>query len=95
MREIERLTHASTKSLDMAVQVFELANQAYDLFIEEEPQERRALLEVLLSNCDMAGGVLTPTYRKPFNLLVELAKSTTENGPPPGDSEGGRPIWSG
>jgi len=73
-RELDRLTQADDSSLNLGLQVIELAKRAYDLYIEQAPQERAKLLEVLLSNCTMAEGTLTPIYREPFDILVELAR---------------------
>ena len=70
-------------------------NQAYDLFIEEEPFEKRLMLEILLSNCTLAGGELTPQYRRPFDILIELASAQNEGSSPSGGQEGELPRWSG
>ena len=87
-RELERLTLADDSSLDLGLRVFELANRAYDLYIEQQPSERAKLLEVLLSNCTMTDGELTPTYRKPFDILVDLANES-QGGSSKNDPDGG------
>ena len=51
--------------------VLELANSWYSLFISREHHEQRRMLDLVLSNCTLADGVLTPTYRKPFNFLEQ------------------------
>ena len=93
--DIQRLTRVSAKSLDYAIQVFELANRAYDLMISREPRDQRALLEVLLSNSVLAEGRLAITFQSPFD---ELAKRPDEDKTENGDS--GSPdrrhsVWSG
>jgi DNA invertase Pin-like site-specific DNA recombinase len=79
--EVTMLTSVSAQTLDTAVEVFKLANRAYDLMIRQEPVERRKLLDVLFSNCTLAEGRLTVTWRKPFDLLVLSPDDPdTENG---------------
>jgi len=93
--EIQRLTRASAKNIDTAIQVFELANRAYDLLNSREPREQRRLLEVLFSNFVLAEGRLTVTWRKPFDVLAEAGSAENENG---GDSDAQNrrhSVWSG
>ena len=93
--EIQRLTRVSAKNLDVAIQVFELANRAYDLMISREPREQRRLLEVLISNSVLAEGRLTLTWREPFDQLAQPpVEPETENGD--SDSQNRRhSVWSG
>jgi hypothetical protein len=48
----------------------ELAKQAEFLYRSQDPGEQRRLPETVLSNCTFDAGTLTPTYNKPFDLLV-------------------------
>lgn len=57
--EVERLGKANAKNMDMALSVFELSNSAYDLMSRRETRKQRRLLEVLLSNSELAGGELS------------------------------------
>ena len=41
------------------------------MFLRQEPAEQRRLLKTLLSNCTLTAGTLCPTYRRPFDALVE------------------------
>ena len=77
------------------VQLLELVKSAYDLYLRLKPAQRRQVLDVVLSNCELAAGDITPTYRKPFDILAELA--TAGNEPAPGSSDPGavHPVWSG
>ncbi len=90
-----RITRETAKNLDTAIQVFELVNRAYDLFISWEARDQRVLLEVLLSNSALAEGRITVTYRKPVDILAEIADPKNEED---GDSASQyrRPSeWSG
>ncbi|MFM2163427.1 MAG: hypothetical protein RLZZ383_2939, partial [Pseudomonadota bacterium] len=81
--EIQRLARATAKNLDTAIQVFELVNRVYDLFISRDARDQRVLLEVLLSNSVLAEGRITVTYRKHSDILSEIADPENEEG---GDS---------
>lgn len=93
--EMERLANASAKNMDMAISVFELANSAYDLLSRREPQEQRRLLEILLSNSELANGEFTVTFRKPFCYLASWNDDPNDEGPSGGDSGGAHSEWSG
>ena len=53
------------------VTLLELANNAQRLFAQQEPREKRRLLNFLLSNCTWNDGVLTAKFRQPFDMLAE------------------------
>ena len=93
--EITRLTTVSAKTLDTAIEVFKLANRAYDLMISREPREQRRLLDVLFSNSTLAEGALSVTWRKPFDLLALSADPETEDGGDPGSQDRRHSVWSG
>ncbi len=57
-----------------ASRTLELANKAYSLYVRQNPVEQAKLLKMVLSNCRIDAVNLTPTYRKPFNLIFERAK---------------------
>ena len=52
------------------VQLLELAQRAHALFESQPSQQKRKILNFVLSNCTWKGGELTAQYRKPFDLLV-------------------------
>ena len=51
--------------------IFELAKRAEFLYKSQNPRRTARLLETVLSNCTLNSGTLTPTYTKPFDLLVK------------------------
>ncbi len=53
------------------VEILELANRAYDMYLGQSAEERRKLMGQLLSNCTFYRGSLYPTYRKPFDILAK------------------------
>ncbi len=85
-REQERMLESQLSSLSAQVttdtvltvsRIFELANRAHFLYLTRNTAERGQLLKSLLLNCSTDGVNLSPTYRKPFDLIFEHAK--TEN----------------
>lgn len=53
----------------------ELANKAYFLYVRQKPTEQAKLLKMVLSNCQIDAVSITPTYRKPFDLIFARAKN--------------------
>ena len=68
------------------IRILELAQNAYSFYVKQEPREKRKLLDRLLSNCTLDGLTLYPTYKKPFDLIVEGVK-TTEKLPRPDSNQ--------
>jgi site-specific DNA recombinase len=53
------------------VMLLELAQNARRLYVRQPPQEKRRLLDTLLSNCTWGGNELKPTLKQPFDLIAE------------------------
>jgi site-specific DNA recombinase len=62
---------ANVNYFDQGVRILELAHRAYPLYLRQDSFEKRKLLDFLLSNCTLNDGILCPTYRKPFDILVK------------------------
>ena len=62
--------------------IIELANDAYDIYLQENRKEQRTLLNTLLSNCTFYRGTLCPTYRKPFDILAKGLEFQSMRGRP-------------
>ncbi|PYX52813.1 MAG: hypothetical protein DMG76_28045 [Acidobacteria bacterium] len=78
--------------------IFELANQAYSLYLTRNHAERAQLLKRVLLNCDTDGVSLWPIYRYPYDLISERAKNQEWSGRedlnlrPPGPELGGAEL---
>jgi len=57
------------------VGILELAQQAYSLYVGASPQNKRDIVRSLLLNCTLKDTTLCPTYRKPYQLLLEALKT--------------------
>ena len=64
--ELSRLQSLNRINLERSSEILELAQAAYSLYIRQNLQEKRKLLDTVLSNCLLKDGTLYPTYRKPF-----------------------------
>jgi hypothetical protein len=71
LRSVEEHQAANQTYLEEGVRLLELAQRAHKLFQEQEPREKRRLLNFLLSNCSWKGRELTAVFRQPFDLLVD------------------------
>ena len=72
-RELERAENPE-RALDR-VRILELANKAHSLYVTQTPQEKAKLLRMVLSNCSVDAVSAYPTYRKPFDMIFERAKT--------------------
>ena len=72
---IEGLKNAVTSDRAMnAERIFELANNAYSLYVSQDSTEKAKLLRMLFSNCSVSDVSVTPAYRKPFDVIFKRAK---------------------
>ncbi len=69
---------ANESYINEGVMLVELANRAADLFERQPPKEKRKLLDFVLSNCEWSGGVLTPVFRQPFDMIADTAIALNE-----------------
>lgn len=54
----------------IATKILELAKNLEFSYKTQNSSEQRRLVEAVLSNCSFDRGTLSPTYAKPFDLLV-------------------------
>jgi site-specific DNA recombinase len=80
--ELEKLTEPAPRFDVTADRILELAKTAHLLYREQSASQQRKLLDTVLSNCTFDRGTLSPTWIKPFDLIVEGNRT--------GDWRGGR-----
>ncbi len=68
---LERLQNASDEQMALGLSILELAKDAHSLFETMDAIEQAKLLRIVLSNCTLKDGKLSPTYKKPFDVLAE------------------------
>ena len=62
---------ANDKYLKYGINILELAEDAYNLYIEQSPEEKAKMLKIILSNCILKDGKLSYEYKKPFDILAK------------------------
>ena len=72
--------NTDSTSLLSIERILELANKAYFLYVTRKPAEQAELLRKVLLNCSIDGVSLTPTYRKPFDLICKRVKTEEWSG---------------
>lgn len=77
---MERCENANRVYLAEAFRVLDLATGMHNLWLEQDSQGKRRLLNLLLSNCAFDGVSLTASYEKPFCWLAEGSLSTVWRG---------------
>jgi hypothetical protein len=95
---MQGLSNAETgdRALD-AQRILELANKAYSLYVSQDSTEKAKLLRMLFLNCLVDAVSVTPTYRKPFDMIVKRAQFEEWSGRedsnlrPPGPEPGALP----
>ncbi len=66
---------ANKSYLAQGVRILELAEKAHSLFVSQKAEEKRKLLNIVLSNCTLTAGTLSPTWNLPFNLIAQAVKT--------------------
>lgn len=69
-RQLSAHLTADRTYLQQGVQILELANRAYNLYLQQPHEERTKLLQFLLLNSTLKDGNLCVTYRKSFDMLA-------------------------
>ena len=94
---IEALAQPRADFVLNAQRTLELAHVAYSLYLTQKPAEQAELLRKVLLNCSIDAVSVCPTYRKPFDMIFERAKTKEWSGRedlnlrPPGPEPGALP----
>jgi site-specific DNA recombinase len=94
-REITWHQAADQSYLKEGALLLDLANDAYTLFAEQEPREKRRLLNFVLSNSVWKHGTLTASFRQPFDLIAETAMIAAQNSASQTTNLTEHPVWLG
>ena len=72
---INGLHESNAERVLSAKRTLELANKAYSLYLTRNSTEQAKLLRMVLLNCSIDAVSIYPTYRKPFDMIFERAKT--------------------
>jgi site-specific DNA recombinase len=81
--------------MDQGIQILDLAQKAHRLFMEQPAQEKRSLLNFLLSNCSWKEGMLAVAFREPFDMLAETVEAAGKVEAADGAVSTKREVWLG
>jgi site-specific DNA recombinase len=93
LREIEQHQTAHRTYLEEGVRLLELAQKSVFLYEKQEMSEKRRLLDFVCSNSTWKDGMLTPQYRKSFDLLAVTNKTYQQTKATSPEESGLCPVW--
>ena len=77
---LEVLDRSHDETADLAAKVFELSQTLRQQWLTADYAAKRRILEIVFLNCRLDGVTLTPTIRKPFDVLAEGLVSKNSRG---------------
>ena len=76
--KIQSLQNASQCYINEGIQLIELAQNAYSLFISQSAHEKRRLLNFMVSNCTWKDGLLIVNLKQPFDIIDKCSATAAE-----------------
>lgn len=73
--ELVALNDNGAAIITTAEKILELAQKLPQLWVNQNSWEKRKLIDLVYSNCQLNGGSLSLTYRKPFSFIAEGSQS--------------------
>jgi site-specific DNA recombinase len=95
MQEIIRHQVADRSYIDEGVRLIELAHGTQRLFLKQQANEQRQLLNFVLSNSTWKNGTLTPVFRQPFDLIAKTTDAAKNKKDGEALNSPGHPVWLG
>lgn len=95
LRDIQRHQSADQHYLEESISILEMARGARRMFDNEEPMEKRRLLNFVVSNLIWMDGELNATLRETFEFIAEMARYTSSAGGNSGRDFAGHSSWLG
>ncbi|SJM29709.1 Resolvase (fragment) [Mesorhizobium delmotii] len=95
LREIERHSEAQESYMEDGLRLLELARDASQLFAKQAANEKKRLLNLVLSNCKWDRGEVRANFRQPFDLLADSAAAAASSDATRAKMSTGHPVWLG
>jgi len=93
LREVEGYQAANESYMDAGIRILELSRNMHRLFAKQSADEKRRLLDFVVSNCSWKGGKLTPEFRQPFDMLAVASVQSQASGSASGGENGQNENW--
>jgi site-specific DNA recombinase len=90
---LQKHQNANKNYIGEGVKLLELAQNSYKLFVQQDPAEKRRLLNFLVSNSYWADKNLKVVLRKPFDLLTKISDLVDQDDYPKYDKLRNFDIW--
>lgn len=68
---IEQGQGINQKFYEDGCSILELSNRLYPLYLRSDVEDKARILRLIASNYSLSGQTISPTYRKPFDLIAE------------------------
>jgi hypothetical protein len=91
--QIGRHQSADESYLTTGAQLLDVACHAHITFDQREPNEKRRMLNCVLSNSKWMNGRLTPQWRKPFDLIAKMAMQSKAETARSGSKSTEHMVW--
>ncbi len=91
--EMVRHESADRASTEEGIALLDLLGLELELWEEQEPPEKRRLLDFLCLNTEFREGKLSVTWKKPYNALAESIESANKKGVAFDESSDAYPEW--
>ena len=82
LKEMEGHQVANVSYMEAGISLLELSRNMHRLFAKQPAEEKRRLLDFVVSNCAWKGGSLTPEFRQPFDMLIDAKAAVSANAIP-------------
>lgn len=92
-RDIERHRTADDSYMDQGIELLGLATNAHALFATQPANEKRKLLNFLLSNSSWKAGTLAVDFKEPFDILAETVAAAARVEAADGAETSKTEIW--
>lgn len=69
--QLETVDRGHDETAELAIKVFELSQTLREQWLTADYAAKRRILEIVCLNCRLVDGSLTPTMRKPFDVIAE------------------------
>ena len=92
-RQLDRHMTANIDYYETGVKILELAKGAYSQYVSQNNDEKRKLLNFVVSKCIVRGDEFMPIYRQPFDMLAVYKKEEVQKKHDLGDENQIHQLW--
>lgn len=91
--QVDTMSAATGEYYEDGLRLLELTQRAHELYVSATLDEKRRLCDFVYQNCNLAGGLVTIEYRKPFDLFVDAVAAEGKLARKSRPFAAGHPVW--